>query len=340
MTNKHQDTPNHEGKTFVFSHYGPAPTLVFRNSNLSLGAKGVYGYLVTYISIDQTKNGQAQAWPSRKRILKGLNISSNTLSKYLNELKEAGFLKIDQGRRKLEEGKQVYGNNLYTLQTYIEDPSPGETDLDTKQETDLIKQPSPNSNSSNSAALKTSSPQEVITSTTMPLSSTKKISNTISDHPKTASKSEGQSHDGLAQSLKAGEMGDLPISLDELITFWNDQEVNIHQKIGVKTKERLALALKEALEDYSLDDLLGSISNYGKIFQAQKAKHKYRLVEFFEKKGYEHFLHAGNWQGREERKFRREDFTYTMPKQDLSSFSWIDDEVEEGLEHGTLAFEA
>jgi predicted transcriptional regulator len=59
------------------------------------------------------KQGKLHAWPSRKRILKEMNISVNTFGKYLKELKEANLIHVEQGRQTLKKGKQGFGNNCY-----------------------------------------------------------------------------------------------------------------------------------------------------------------------------------------------------------------------------------
>lgn len=154
------DFPKKEGKTFVFSRYGLAPTLVFRNPNLSVTAKAVYGYLSTFINAEQMKKGIFKAWPSRRRILKELNISCNTLSRYLKELKEAGFIKVEQSRT-IKDGRQVYGNNLYILQPYVED-------IDGSGEISTNDQHKPNSFSNSSPdRLNSSDSHQVSTSNTM-----------------------------------------------------------------------------------------------------------------------------------------------------------------------------
>ena len=102
----------------VFSHYGPAPAVVFRNPNLSPGAKAVYGYLCTFVNSDEVRQGDMKAWPSRRRMERELGISSNTLSKYLRELRDHALIKI-QRTRVLRDGRVVYGNNLYILQASV-----------------------------------------------------------------------------------------------------------------------------------------------------------------------------------------------------------------------------
>lgn len=101
------------------------------------------------------------------------------------------------------------------------------------------------------------------------------------------------------------------LTADDLISFWNNQEVNPHYRLGDRTKQRIIDAWNEALTDFSAEDLFMAILNYADLFKSDRAKHKYRLVEFLERKGYEHFLNRDNWTSRNDLgKFTRDDFTY------------------------------
>ena len=75
------------------------------------------------------------------------------------------------------------------------------------------------------------------------------------------------------------------------------------------------------MQDFTVEELLSIITNYAELYKTQKARHKYRLVEFMEKRGYEVFSSKENWTGRESSlgKFVREDFTYreSAANQDL-----------------------
>lgn len=103
------------------------------------------------------------------------------------------------------------------------------------------------------------------------------------------------------------------LTADDLIAFWNQQEVNCHPRLGDRTKKRIKNAWKEALHDFSDEELLGSIVTYSDLFKRGKCGHKYRFVEFLERQGYEHFMFAKNWTNRDSRgeKITRDDFTYS-----------------------------
>lgn len=172
MTDWAKNTSEQEGKIFLFSHYGLVPSLILRDPELSAMAKAIYSYLLTYVNPEQMKNGSFHAWPSRKRILRELNISVNTLGKYLNELRDANLVVVEQIRKTLKDGKQVYGNNLYKLQTHVSE----------SQYQGVVRTPdlpdTEKANSSKPDHLKTCDSPKVNTSNTKGLSSTKINSNT------------------------------------------------------------------------------------------------------------------------------------------------------------------
>lgn len=85
---------------------------------------------------------------------------------------------------------------------------------------------------------------------------------------------------------------------DTLITFWNQQDINPLHRLGENTKRRIQKALTEALEGFSKAELLATITTYSELYKAKKCDHKYRLVEFIERRGYEHFLNEKNWNNR------------------------------------------
>lgn len=317
MTDWIKNFPEQEGEIFVFRRYGLAPSVVFRDSNLSIGAKALYGYLATFVNAEEMKKGLFKAWPSRKRILHDLNISGNTLSKYLKELQNANLIKVEQGRRTLQEGRQVYSNNHYILLPYI--TMSEEEKRRILPDDHLLEQHS----NSRSDQLKSCATHEVDTSNTQGFSNTKNKSNIFS------SQNRSQTEKSQTTIPLTEENHPSPINSDQLvhalIEFWNEQEINPHPRLGAKTKLRIQRALNEALEDYTWDELLNTIKNYSKLYQDQRCNHKYRLVEFLEKRGYEHFLHEENWTWRPRKRITRDDFTYSVPQQDLSFFSFLDD---------------
>ena len=88
--------------------YGILHKSVMLDTELSLQAKAVFAYLVTYAG-----NGDV-AFPSRELMCYHLNINNHTLGKYLKELKEKGYIKVEQVK---EDGK--FSHNVYTLIPYV-----------------------------------------------------------------------------------------------------------------------------------------------------------------------------------------------------------------------------
>ncbi len=210
-----------------------------------------------------------------------------------------GLIKVKQSRQTLEQGRQVYGNNLYILQPYVKEPEESRGAL-AQDKASLEK-----INYSDSDYLNSCATPKMTTSNTMVLHNTKTNSNTdlsinLSEESSPWPREERESN----------------LTVDDLITFWNEQGVTVHSRLGAKTKARIDKAWGEALEDYSEAELLQAISNYSKLYKEKKCDHKYSLVVFLEQ-GYEHFLHKENWNRREPRaKIGRSDFTYTEPNQD------------------------
>jgi len=305
----------------VFSHYGPAPSVVLRYSVLSIGAKGLYAYLCTYINLNEAKKGDMKAWPSRRRMQRELGISNNTLSKYLNELQALGFIAVKQ-TRVLREGRRVFGNNVYTLQRYVDLP------VGLGGNTPFLEGVEKHCDSHfgihgffESGCLHTSNTIYSNTKDT-------RYNHLSVLYPEHSMRFDESTSSPQTTTDMLKETG---LSVDDLIAFWNEQGVNPHDRLGNRTKTRIEKALVQALEDFSAQELLGSISTYSKMYKERRCAHKYRLVEFLEKRGYEHFLHEENWKWRTPReKLTREDFTYTETSQDLSVFSFLwDDEPRE-----------
>jgi len=107
------------------------------------------------------------------------------------------------------------------------------------------------------------------------------------------------------------------MTADRLIEFWNEQEVNPHRGLKERTIKRIESAWKRALDEFSAEEILTAILNYSDAYKSGRAAHKYRLVEFLERRGYEHFMIRENWIGRSHSatKITRDDFTYTSTEQ-------------------------
>lgn len=317
MTDWKRNFPEREGKTFIYRHYGLTPSAVHRNPKLSLGAKALYSYLGTFINADQIKQGKLHAWPSRQRILRDLNISVNTFGKYLKELKDAELVKVEQARKTTAEGRQVYGNNLYIMQAYVaEDP---------ENQVTLEKNTSDKTRVAESDPVNDCDSLDLNTSITNALSITTNNSKTTFSTTDSNQASPSQRQIPLSKTLCCPKETEKEDPYDFLLTHWNQTGVNPHHRLGKGTRGRIQRALNQALEDYSMDELLGTFTTYAKLYKARRCSHKYRLVEFLEKRGYEHFLEESNWDRTPPKeKISTDDFTYKRPKQDRSRFPFLD----------------
>ena len=90
-------------KNFDGTEYLNTYEKLMSDKNLSLQAKGVYMYLCF-----STHRGELIP---RSKILEDLNIGKDSLCKYLKELKESGYLNVNQTKQ--ENGR--YNYNIYSL---------------------------------------------------------------------------------------------------------------------------------------------------------------------------------------------------------------------------------
>ena len=94
-----------ENNSILSSGYGLIPQMVARDKTISIGAKGLYSYLSSMAGA--TKRS---CYPSRDLITHELNIGKNTFTKYLNELKKSGYIRVKINR---QDGKRY--NNIYEI---------------------------------------------------------------------------------------------------------------------------------------------------------------------------------------------------------------------------------
>lgn len=84
--------------------FGIIQKSVMQNRELHVTAKAIYAYFSSFVG------GGNSCFPSRSKICYDLDISKDTLSKYLNNLINCGYLEIEQLN---ENGK--FSHNVYTL---------------------------------------------------------------------------------------------------------------------------------------------------------------------------------------------------------------------------------
>lgn len=89
--------------TVLEKGYGSIGKMVMQDRRLHVIAKAIYCYLATY--------GE-RSFPSRERIIKDLGINKDTYTKYLRQLKEFGYISVEQK----ESEKNKFGHNVFCLE--------------------------------------------------------------------------------------------------------------------------------------------------------------------------------------------------------------------------------
>lgn len=84
--------------------FGTISKLAMQDRRLHIAAKAIYAYFNSYAG------GGDACFPSRKKICFDLGISNDTLSKYLRQLTECGYISVEQ----IKEGGR-FSHNVYTL---------------------------------------------------------------------------------------------------------------------------------------------------------------------------------------------------------------------------------
>lgn len=101
--------------------YGFIAKSVMQDNQISLQAKGLYAYLCSY-------SGKGKdAFPSRKKMCFDLNITNDTLGKYLKELKESNYIHISQSKNESRFSNNIYKINLNLPCTKISDTEKQDT---------------------------------------------------------------------------------------------------------------------------------------------------------------------------------------------------------------------
>ena len=100
---------NHYQKRDPIKDYFPLPNEIFY-LDLSYGEIAVYAYLL------HCENRKSyQCYPSYKTIGEALNMSRNTVSKYIKRLEEKQFIITEPTNILTKKGEKLNGNLLYTI---------------------------------------------------------------------------------------------------------------------------------------------------------------------------------------------------------------------------------
>jgi hypothetical protein len=118
--------------------FGTIPKLIMQDRSIGAIAKCIYAYFCSFAG------GGDQCFPTRKKICYDLGISNDTLSKYLRQLIESGYISCEQIK---EHGK--FSHNVYTLETNLPCPKNSDTENSVYGKLDTNKNSSNNNNSFN-----------------------------------------------------------------------------------------------------------------------------------------------------------------------------------------------
>lgn len=116
--------------------YGIIPKSVMQDRNLSIAAKALYAYFCSFA-------GQGDCcFPTRKKICNDLDISNDSLGKYINQLVSEGYLTVEQVK---ENGR--FSHNVYTLpDTKLPCPKISDTENSDTENSDTKNNNSKNNN--------------------------------------------------------------------------------------------------------------------------------------------------------------------------------------------------
>lgn len=96
--------------------YGIISKKIMQDNSLSIYAKAIYSYLCSF-------SGKGRdAFPSRNKICYDLNVSSDTLTKYIRELKDRKIIDIKQ-----EKNNGKFSNNVYRINLTLPLPKSSDT---------------------------------------------------------------------------------------------------------------------------------------------------------------------------------------------------------------------
>lgn len=115
--------------------YGIIPKSIMQDTTLKIESKAIFAYLASYAG---TSN---KAFPGRDLICHHLNISKDRYYKYMNELKEHGYIEVTQTK---DNGK--FAHNIYKL---IPCPKNQDTEIEDTENKDIKSNSNKNNNNKN-----------------------------------------------------------------------------------------------------------------------------------------------------------------------------------------------
>ncbi len=94
-----------EEDSILSDGYGISPKYLMRNKDIPVYSKAIYAYLSSFAG------NKKYCHPRMETIYTELNISKNAFIKYVEVLKERGFIKV----YRIQNENNLYGNNVYEI---------------------------------------------------------------------------------------------------------------------------------------------------------------------------------------------------------------------------------
>lgn len=94
-----------ETDSILSDGYGISPKFLMRNKDIPIYSKAIYAYLSSFAG------NKKYCHPRMETIYGELNISKNAFIKYVEVLKEQGFIKV----YRIQNENNLYGNNVYEI---------------------------------------------------------------------------------------------------------------------------------------------------------------------------------------------------------------------------------
>jgi len=241
--------------------YGIIFRSVMRDTSLSIGAKAVYAYLCTFAGNKKT------AFPSRKLMCHELGINKDTLTKYMRNLLDAGYIKKEQ---KKVSGK--FAHNVYTIYDFPESPS---TENTVSENFRLRKFPTPkisptnnNSNSNNNIDLNNTYIVENVK-----FKEEKAIPNPKTDDIEAITNNKDVY---MTEIDKKQETEQIPYK--EIVDYLNEKTGKQYRYTTPKTRELIKARWKEG---FTLEDFKKVIDNKTLLWKGEKEEIYLRPVTLF-----------------------------------------------------------
>lgn len=191
--------------------FGTVEKWVLTDPNISISAKGLYALLCAFAG------DKGNAFPGTNLLRHQLNVSKDTIHKYIKELREKGVIQVEQERKKGQFSRNVYTLLPYRVSTTVSQKTGHGKTGDDKTDSDNLDT---NNNSSKSNSNKKNSNKDSLSS--------------------------GDDAPSVENKIEKGE-------IDAIAQKWN--EVAPNKIRDIKPGSTRDKALKARITDFSFDEL-------------------------------------------------------------------------------------